>query len=396
MEYNTRPSESKDGAAGSGTSNQLPRIALIGVTGYGRIHLDELKTLVNTRKAELTAATVINPEDAPEQMAWLRQTGAEIFPDYREMLHSFGNQLDLCCIPTAISMHRPMVEAALSAGANVLVEKPLAGCPEDACAIVEAGERKKRFVAVGFQAVWSPLTGLLLDAIHGGTLGRVRKIAVRGLWPRPRSYFARNGWAGRLRDSHGIVNDSPANNALAHFLNLALLFSGPAPYRCARVAEVVAERIRVNEIENYDTILAEITADTGTEIFYAVSHAAGEAFEPRLDIVGENGTAMWSMASGSLTVQGGPPQTLPGGGDAESRPLMFANVARTAVGENGLVFPAKEAMAHGEAIAAFDRTGSIIDRRNDARPQGDPENPVMTLPGLAELIHQRSEAFLND
>jgi predicted dehydrogenase len=395
MKYSTQPLESKDGAPGTGARNQRPRIALIGVTGYGRIHLDELKGLVSARKAELTAATVINPEDAPEQMAWLRQTGAEIFPDYREMLDRLGDQLDLCCIPTAISMHRPMVEAALSAGANVLVEKPLAGCPEDARAIVEAGERAGRFVAVGFQAVWSPLTGLLLDAIHGGTLGRVRKIAVRGFWPRPQTYFARNGWAGRLRDAHGIVNDSPANNALAHFLNLALLFSGPEPYRCARVKEVVAERIRANEIENYDTVLAEMTTDTGAEIFYGVSHAAGETFEPRLDIIAENGTAMWSMASGSLTIQGGPPQTLPGGGDAESRPLMFGDVARAAAGESGLIFPAKEAMAHVEAIAAFDRVGSIIDRRADAVPQGDPENPVMTLPGLAEGIHRRAEAFLN-
>jgi len=394
MKYNTQPLKIKDAATGSGIPNELPRIALIGVTGYGRIHLEELKTLVNSRKAELTAATVINPEDAPEQMDWLLQAGVEIFSDYQEMLHTYRNQLNLCCIPTAISMHRPMVEAALSAGANVLVEKPLAGCPEDARAIVEAGERNERLVAVGFQAVWSPLTRRLLDAIHGGSLGRVHKIAVRGVWPRPQSYFTRNGWAGRLRDSSGIVNDSPANNALAHFLNLALLFSGPAPYRCARVREVAAERIRVNEIENYDTILAEITADTGTEIFYAVSHAAGEPFEPRLDVVAENGTAMWSMASGSLTVRGGQPQTLPGGGDAESRPLMFANVARAAAGENGLVFPAKEAMAHVEGIAAFARAGSIMDRRNGAIPQGDPENPVMTLPGLAERIHQRAESFL--
>jgi len=371
-----------------------PRIALIGVTGYGRTHLHELKTLVTTGQADLTAATVINPKEAPEQMDWLRQTGVKIFPDYHEMLAGLRGQLDLCCIPTAISMHRPMAEAALSAGANVLVEKPLAGCPGDARAMVAEGERTGRFIAVGFQAVWSPLTARLLDAIHGGPLGRVRKIAVRGLWPRPLSYYARNGWAGRMRDARGIVNDSPANNALAHFLNLALLFSGPSPYRCARVCKVVAERFRANEIENYDTVLAGMTTDTGSEIFYAVSHATGETFEPRLDIIAENGTAMWSMTSGSLTVKGSPEQNLPGGANVESRAVMFAEVARSAAGDAGLIFPATEAMAHIEAIAALDGGDPIIDRRHDAVAHGSPENPVMILPGLANQIHRRAESFL--
>ncbi|MFP4070205.1 MAG: Gfo/Idh/MocA family oxidoreductase [Verrucomicrobiota bacterium] len=121
-------------------TNPRPRVALIGVTGYGWMHFDEIRKRVERGHGTFAGATVINPGDAPEQMDWFRQHEVPVFGDYTAMLERLDGALDLCCIPTAISMHRPMVEAALRVGANVLVEKPLAGCPADARAIVEAGD----------------------------------------------------------------------------------------------------------------------------------------------------------------------------------------------------------------------------------------------------------------
>ncbi len=375
-------------------SSRIPRAALIGVTGYGRVHLHELKTLAEAGEVQVAAATVINPDDAPEQMAWLREHDVQIFDDYHSMLQTCRGEIDLCCIPTAIAMHRPMVEAALAAGAHVLVEKPLAGCPEDARAIVEAAERAGRYVCVGFQAVWSPLTRLLLDTIHSGKMGRVRRIAVTGVWPRPHSYFHRNGWAGRIRDAHGIVNDSPANNALAHFLNLALLFAGPAPDRCARVLAVRAERMCAAPIENFDTVLAEITTDTGVEIFYGVTHAAVESSEPCLQILGDKGRALWSMDRGEIQLDGKSMENVPGGHDQDSRPIMFEQTLRASGGGEGLIFPASEAIAHVEAVTAIQAAGETLDYRKQAEKAGDPDNPVYTIPGISDRILERAATFI--
>lgn len=375
-------------------ANLRPRVALIGVTGYGWMHFDEIRKRVERGHGTFAGATVINPGDAPEQMDWFRQHEVPVFGDYTAMLDGLDGALDLCCIPTAISMHRPMVEAALRSGANVLVEKPLAGCPGDARAIVEAGEAAGRFVCVGFQAVWSPLMRRILAAVHEGRLGRIRRIAVRGMWPRPLSYFQRNGWAGRLADAHGVVNDSPANNALAHFLNLALLFAGPAPDRCARVRGVKAELLRANAIENYDTVMAEFQTDTGVDLFYGVTHACAESFGPTLDILGDQGRARYSMVEGEIVGADGRQEVIPGGEDAESRPILFENAFRAAAGEDAVLFPASEALAHVEAVAAMADAAEIEDRRDEAVPEGDTANPVMTLPGIDEHIHALADQFL--
>ncbi|MGF1453603.1 MAG: Gfo/Idh/MocA family protein [Opitutales bacterium] len=373
-----------------------PRVALIGVTGYGKVHLEHLQQAQAAGKARLTAATVINPEAAPEQMAWLRAHEVGIFDDYSAMLAAHAGRLELCCIPTAISTHRPMTEAALRAGANVFVEKPLAGCPDDARAIIAAGEAAGRFVCVGFQAVWSELTQAIVTAIHGCGLGKVQKVSVWALWPRQRAYFLRNGWAGRLQDGSGVVNDSPANNALAHYLNLALLFSGPAPGRCARVISAKAELARAHAIETFDTVLASLKTDTGSEIFYGVTHATAEHAGPQIEIVCERGHAKWGIHPDSAEiVVDGESLPVPSRPDQEgARQAMFEAVVRAAAGGGVELFPASEALAHVEAVAAIQEAAQVVDRQCEAVMHGEGEEAVPALPGIEARLRESAARFL--
>ncbi len=376
-----------------------PRAALIGVTGYGRVHFQELQRLHEAGRLRLAAATVINPDEAPEACAWLRAQDTEIFDDYTAMLEQWRWRLDLCCVPTGISWHRPMVEAALRAGAHVLVEKPLAGCMEDAEAIIAAAEKTQRWVAVGFQAVWSPAVQAIKNAVSSGRLGAIQRISVSGCWPRPQSYFSRNAWAGKVRDAHGIVNDSPANNAFAHFLNLPLYFSSPAPGFAAKVlpGEVTAEKLRANPIETYDTVLAHLTTDTGTKIFYGVTHACADQHHPIIRVRGEKGRAVWTLqGSCGLEIEGQEPIALPDDSENHSRQLMFDALTERLSGAEpgGFVFPAHQALRHVEAVAAINAAGPIIDRQEDARTSGDAGNPVRVIPGIEQKILTTAEGFV--
>jgi len=76
-----------------------------------------------------------------------------------------------------------------------------------------------------------------------GRYGRPLRLATLCAWPRDRAYYRRNSWAGRLRDgdSGAWVLDSPANNAMAHFLHNALFLLGPAMTHSALPAAVTAE-----------------------------------------------------------------------------------------------------------------------------------------------------------
>src|SRR5690606_22451247 len=108
-----------------------PRVALIGVSGYGRIHLQLAREGRDRGELVIVAAAVINAAEESENVAELFAHGCAIYGDYREMLRRHAGQIDLCLIPTGIHLHARMTVDALRAGANVLVEKPLASSMDD-------------------------------------------------------------------------------------------------------------------------------------------------------------------------------------------------------------------------------------------------------------------------
>lgn len=56
------------------------KVGLIGVSGYGATHFAYLRKLAERGLAEITAATVINPEQVPDQLTVLWTMGSRVFP----------------------------------------------------------------------------------------------------------------------------------------------------------------------------------------------------------------------------------------------------------------------------------------------------------------------------
>lgn len=268
----------------------IPRIALIGVSGYGRIHLQLARECRDRGAARIVAAVVINPAEEAANVADLRAHGCAVYSDYAEMLHRHAGEIDLCLIPTGIHWHARMTVAALRAGANVLVEKPLAGSMEDAAAMRTAEQVSGRFIAVGFQDCYDPGTRWLAGQLQSGAIGAVHSVRFLGIWPRPRAYFLRNNWAGRLRADGAQVLDSPLNNAFGHFVMLSLLFAGGDPV--APEADD-AELLRAHAIESFDTGVVTLRTTTGTRLWLGASHVSRDLLEPEILIEGSAGTACW-------------------------------------------------------------------------------------------------------
>src|SRR5690606_15001679 len=112
-------------------SSSRPRAALVGVSGYGRIHLNLARECQERGDLDLVAATVINREEEAAVVAELEAAGCEIFSDFDAMLAAWSGRIDLCLVPTGIHWHASMTIAALRHGANVLVEKPLCATLEE-------------------------------------------------------------------------------------------------------------------------------------------------------------------------------------------------------------------------------------------------------------------------
>lgn len=339
-----------------------PAVALIGISGYGRVHLQLARESRDRGEVVISAATVINPAEERENIAELVAHGTRIYSDYEAMLRAEAGRLDLCLIPTGIHWHARMTLAALAAGANVLVEKPLAGSVADAEAVCAAERTSGRFVAVGFQDFYDPATIWLKEHLLRGTIGTVRSVRFLGIWPRARSYFTRNEWAGRIAVDGVPVLDSPLNNAFAHFVMLSQYFAS----RDARSAVLPqlreVELWRAHAIDNYDTaVVSARTADDVT-LWFGVSHASSESIEPEIVVEGEKGRAWWRYEQESFVENGRGEQfrrTIPGADDTR-RAMMSAVLARLREPASAIC-GTDIALRHTELVESIQRGGEVRD-----------------------------------
>ena len=237
----------------------MKHVAIIGVSGYARTHYQLLMPLAEAGEIELCAATIINQEEESEKCRRLVSLGATLYTDYRKMLTA--GDIHLCVIPTGIPLHAAMTCAALESGANVLVEKPAAATIQDVYRMSGVAEKAERFVAVGYQACYDPLTHELKRRLQAGLIGDVVSLKGRGIWPRPGTYYLRNRWSGRLKTENAWVLDAPFSNAFSHYLNLMLFWAGPETGVSATPTEVTAELYRAREIESADTAAMRVRTD---------------------------------------------------------------------------------------------------------------------------------------
>jgi predicted dehydrogenase len=275
------------------TPSSRPRVALIGATGYARIYLALAQAAHQRGEIDLCAAVIINPAEVASIEADLRAGGCTIYRDYEEMLRAETGRLDLCLVPTGIPWHARMTLAALRAGAHVLVEKPLAGSLAEVAAIRAAEQATGRFVAVGFQDIYSPVNRWLKEQLCAGIIGPIHTVRFLGLWPRPAAYFTRNPWAGRLHADGTQVLDSPLNNAFAHFVNLCLYFAGPTVDDGAQVSVESAELLRAHAIESFDTSVVRARSPGGIAFWFGATHTCREVCEPEICLEGSTGRVEW-------------------------------------------------------------------------------------------------------
>ncbi|MFA5688291.1 MAG: Gfo/Idh/MocA family oxidoreductase [Kiritimatiellales bacterium] len=289
------------------------KAAIIGISGYGNVHYTELKREAENGAAVIAAAAVINQDEEKEKCDWLRSQGAELFTDYHEMLNRFRDQIDICFIPTGIALHAEMSIAAMRAGANVYVEKPIAATIQEVREIQQVSRETGKFVAVGYQFIYQPGIHQIKQLLLDGVLGELKSFKGRATTLRNSAYYARNHWAGKLKANGRWVLDSPFNNAHAHYLHLLCFFAGKEFGNAAEIKTVQAELYKANAIENADTACMRIETAGGAPICFYSTQACSVSRLPDLMITGEKGRLILDIASPEAVIElnDGTVRTLP-------------------------------------------------------------------------------------
>jgi predicted dehydrogenase len=267
------------------------------IGGYGQHYLQALLDEVPAGHARL--AGVVDP-CAKDSAVWprVRDLGVPVVGEVEEFFGA-GHRADVTVVSSPIHFHVPQTLAALAGGSHVLCDKPLGATVPGVDDVVEARDRAGRFVMIGYQWSYSDAIQALKRDLLDGLYGRPVRMTTLCAWPRGTSYYQRNSWAGRLRDrdSGAWVLDSPANNAMSHFLHNALFVTGPAMAASALPVAVTAELARAYPIESADTAACRVLTDDGCEVLFLASHATERVIEPRFRLECERGVIVCGETS---------------------------------------------------------------------------------------------------
>jgi predicted dehydrogenase len=256
---------------------------LVGIAGMGQPYLETLLEGFSPNKVDLLAVVEPFPERSPYR-AELRDRNIPVLPDLDE---AYGNLQapDLVVVCSPIHHHVSQTTFALEKGSCVLCEKPIGATIQDADRLIEASEKSNPWTMIGYQWSYSRAIRSLKKDILAGKYGKPIRMKTLCCWPRDEAYYNRNDWAGKIKDAKGRwVLDSPANNAMAHFLHNLFYLLGDRTDRCAMPSEVTAELYRTYPIENYDSAACRAFTRGGAEILFFASHATSDDLGPMFEL----------------------------------------------------------------------------------------------------------------
>ena len=312
------------------------RFGLIGIGGYARQYVRALDVMRKEGRVQVLGAVARHPGKYPDQEKTLREAGAPFFSDTESFYQAVGDRMDIVGIPTGISSHCKLTVDALNRGYNVLLEKPPAATIQEIDRMIAAARAAGTFCAVGFQGLTSPTIRGLKQRVVEGRFGQLKRLANQGRWKRLDSYFARNDWAGRLKNGDQWILDGPLSNALAHQMNNQLFLATAQPNRCGVPVRVRAEMYHAHNIEGEDCSSVELETDEGVQVCQYVTFCSRDNTYPEMVIEGTKAKAHWSMkGQAEIEYDDGTTETLVDDPVVAEANIdeMFRNVIRVLNGE---------------------------------------------------------------
>jgi predicted dehydrogenase len=169
-----------------------------------------------------------------------------------------AEELDAVIVATSTDAHKSVTLAALEAGKDVLIEKPIARTYGEAAAIAEAARTHKRKVMVGMNHRFRPDSMILKSFLEGKELGKVM--------------YARAGWLRRRSsDSSWFVRKEKSGGGV--FIDLGIMMLDMAlwmmDYPAVERVNASLYHQRTKSVE--DTAVTTLTLTSGAAIVIEVS-----------------------------------------------------------------------------------------------------------------------------
>lgn len=148
-------------------ANERIRVAVVGVGGRGKQHIDGFKELVVALCDADQHFLDLRADEYKQEYG----TAVEKYTDYRKLLED--PHIDAISIATPNHTHALIAIAALEAGKDVYVEKPVSHNIWEGRQLVQAAEKYDRIVQSGTQMRSSPCVAEAVSFVQSGKLGKI-------------------------------------------------------------------------------------------------------------------------------------------------------------------------------------------------------------------------------
>jgi predicted dehydrogenase len=360
------------------------RMACAGIGGYAWSIAQQMMAASGEGNIQLVAMCDPALDQFADRVSKLESLGINAYSSFERMLET--EQCDAVWLPLPIHLHRPFTETALSRGKHVVTEKPAAGSLQDVDAMIAARDNAKREVLVGFQDIYAAPTVPAKQAVLDGAIGQVKYATVHASWPRDLTYFGRNKWAGAIKVGDTWVLDSPLQNAISHYLNLAVFLLGGSVHESASPTEVEAELYRANDIQNYDTCALRLHLSSGIPVIVFFTHADREHVDATVVLQGSAGSL--TVNSQGYRIDSTHAKQWPA--DERKHANMLRNVARHLRGQahDGAVATLEMARIHTTIVNGVSEAALIMpfDRGLVTEAATGEGKVLKAVPGLKQVM----------
>jgi len=175
------------------------------IIGCGAISKQHIAAALNTG-LEIVALCDIVDTGIPALMEMIpedQRAKVRTYADYKEMLPEL--QPDLVAIATGSGVKTRIALDCIAAGANLIIEKPIALSLADADAIIAAATEKHVKVCVCHQNRFNPSVQAIKQAVDEGRFGRMLHGSARILWNRNKAYYDAAKWRGTWKSDGGTL-----------------------------------------------------------------------------------------------------------------------------------------------------------------------------------------------
>ncbi len=248
--------------------------------GCGRISPNHIAA-AKANKLDIVAICDVNPLNMEDKkLKFELGDSVKQYVDYKEMLTE--EKPELVAIATESGKHAQIALDCIEAGANLIIEKPIALSLEDADRIIERAKAKDVKVCACHQNRFNKSIQKIRDAVEKKRFGRMFYGTAHIRWCRDYEYYHRAPWRGTWEQDGGALM-----NQCIHNIDLLRWMMGD------EITEVVGMTDRLNHdyIEAEDLGIALVKFANGA---YGIIEGTTDIYprnlEETLYLFGEKGT----------------------------------------------------------------------------------------------------------